>query len=328
MSLRQSSIAGDGMSDLHVLQDMIARELATQYDLIIFRNMTPLRFGYPMHRPRMGEFAMVTVLTFVFFFPLVRFYVIGILRPNSMDLGSATRTSSASIEHISHRLPTPQSFWNFLKLQLNQSIPWARFNQLPNADELDGKLRRCQCRLDPSITCPLHKCSCTQCKHKPGGQCSWRALHSEFLVKKYNHGLPGIGDRISYIEMLEMAGVPTPKSARERSMLNIMALLEQAPLHMSNMILDSSQSLGRAGERTDGQVMTLATNTKAWSIRKGGILSPSEVISLSGLPKSASFDKQSESSVYSMIGNCMHTSDIGTSAGLALFMKMAVLPPL
>jgi hypothetical protein len=67
MSLRQSSIVGDGMSDLHVLQDMIARELATQYDLIIFRNMTPLRFGYPMHRPRMGEFAMVTVLTFVFF---------------------------------------------------------------------------------------------------------------------------------------------------------------------------------------------------------------------------------------------------------------------
>lgn len=54
VATRSTSQSSDGSSDLDVLQGHLREQLGDSYTLLILRNMSPLRMGFPMNRPRRG----------------------------------------------------------------------------------------------------------------------------------------------------------------------------------------------------------------------------------------------------------------------------------
>ena len=128
---------------------------------------------------------------------------------------------------------------------------------------------------------------------------------------------------LTYIQALELIGVPVPSSARERNMLNVFARLPVAqPLRSTVMIVDISQAIDRCYPKTDGTVPTACINAKLWSIRAGRTLDVIEVAKLMGheLDK-VDLKGITESQMRRMLGNSMHVA----TAGFALIGLLAAV---
>ena len=150
----------------------------------------------------------------------------------------------------------------------------------------------------------------------------------KFLADKSLTRLIGDGT-LTYIQALEMHNVDNndelklPKSARERSMLNVFARLPVAqPLRSTVMIVDISQAIDRCYPKTDGTVPTACINAKLWSIRAGRTLDMIEVAKLMGhdLDK-VDLKGITESQMRRMLGNSMHVA----TAGFALIGLLAAV---
>ena len=131
---------------------------------------------------------------------------------------------------------------------------------------------------------------------------------------------------VTYVELIELAGMTAPSSARERNVLNIMAFWDQdAQPARSNLVFDLSQTVGRLQERVDGQLFTVAKNSKPWLMRLGQTMDLKDQMALFGIPENVDFGMQSQDAVQALLGNSMHCADIGTCLVLAVLLKMGVM---
>lgn len=309
MNVRSTS-ASDGSTDLEVMQQLVADKLGHLFVIIIFRNMTPLRFGFPINRPR--------------------FYIIGMLKPVPYTLAVCQQIAKTVIDKVSSSGGVVPNFLQFLGLAFAGCPVWERLHELPTLDELN-EVPRCMCSLDPFAVCPQHPCKCGKCNKLAGGlpTCAWRQKAAAFIQVKLPHlSLAQEHGRITYIELIEFQTGQTTQSARERNLLNLLSYMDpDTPMQRSLAALDLSQSIDRTQYRSDGQLPTLATSSKVWAMRLGKTIDLKYLIPLCGLPFHADFGGQSPCSAMSMVGNSMHTSDLGVSLGIALLLKMGLLKP-
>lgn len=141
-------------------------------------------------------------------------------------------------------------------------------------------------------------------------------------------GVPSDQGLITYVEVIEMAGLTAPTSARERNILNIMAWWDKDSMpDRTNLVFDLSQAINRLGDRTDGQLFTVAKNSRPWLMRHGQTMDIKDLITLFGVPETRDFGQQSPAAVQALLGNSMHVADIGTSVALAILLKMGVMEP-
>ena len=118
--------------------------------------------------------------------------------------------------------------------------------------------------------------------------CEWRKQHREMIVNKlcnekntYDMTIQRYAPKLTYINLIEMAGFAGPQSCRERNMLNILSLLpELHPVPAVPALVDKSQSISRAALRHDGTVPTMATNATMWSFPDARVLSSKKLGSL------------------------------------------------
>lgn len=175
----------------------------------------------------------------------------------------------------------------------------------------------------------MHPCKCPSCKNAVGLDCAWRRNHDDFLKKPRREGTLKekiAPDGLTYCQLADMAHVPLPVAARTRNMLNIMALLPECEnLGQSYAVLDITQSIDRTSLRTDGQMFTIGTGSVPFIMKLARELEVKRLVTLCGLPDTVDFGNQTESAVRKMLGNCMHTADIGALAAAAIFLKMGVL---
>ena len=161
-------------------------------------------------------------------------------------------------------------------------ICWHRVGHPPNATEM-MRLKHlelvasCTCGINPLELCDMHPCKCAKCANGPVTSCSWRHLALEFLSKNVlmvgtlEDLLAGYKDTMTYVQVLEAYGGQGPRSARERNLLNIMALLPSLqPIGSTNGIFCKNKVIGRGGLRTDGTVGTMLTTSCMWSLDDGG----------------------------------------------------------
>ncbi len=88
---------------------------------------------------------------------------------------------------------------------------------------------------------------------------------------------------VTYCELIETSGLQAPSSARERHILNVMAFWDKdSSPGRSNLVFDPSQALGRLQERCDGQLFTMAKNSKPWVMRLGAVLQVKDLIKMFG----------------------------------------------
>ena len=161
VATRSTSQSSDGSSDLDVLQGHLREQLGDSYTLLILRNMSPLRMGFPMNRPRRGWKAsnlffrvweigkerksgvwsifgskgMASKHSFTQ--PQqtgIRFYVLGILRPHPGDLQYCQEVCRSAITRMSQMLPEPVSLFQFLGIQPKASIPWDLLHTYPSRE--------------------------------------------------------------------------------------------------------------------------------------------------------------------------------------------------
>ena len=108
----------------------------------------------------------------------------------------------------------------------------------------------CTCSWDPYAVCALHPCKCNKCGSGPKPECLWRQKHLDYINEEFPAGFlePPNTDRITYVQCLELQGVPGPRSARERNLLNLVTALPAAqPLKLTLQVVDKGQSIERAG---------------------------------------------------------------------------------
>ena len=108
----------------------------------------------------------------------------------------------------------------------------------------------CTCSWDPYAVCLLHPCKCKKCGSGPVPACIWRKSHRDFITQEFPEDFlqPPNTDRITYVQCLELQGVPGPRSARERNLLNLATALPAAsPLKHTLQVVDKGQSIERMG---------------------------------------------------------------------------------
>ena len=315
-------------TDLEKVVQTVRKELEEDYMILCLRNLNPVIMGFPMARPR--------------------FYIIGIRKPVQCNQEEAQSAVQSFLEAA--QTSTNMNYPVFLKMD-PPPRSWERVGHLPNKQELE-QLKRCGCMADPFSVCEVHICKCgclSRGSTAPGSEpgdgtapepmdgtapgekhmppCSWRRKNAEFIQKH----MPDMDPRnqegkLTYVEVLEMMGLEAPQTARERNILNLVALHPKVnPLDTSQAVLDLSQALDRCTIATSGIVPTLATNSKPWSIRHGRILRVGELMALCGLPSSADMSGMSAHAARHMLGNCMHVADIGVAVSTALFLAMGLL---
>ena len=157
--------------------------------------------------------------------------------------------------------------------------------------------------------------------------CSWRRKHAQFIQRYIpDLDMKNQDGRITYLERMEMMGLQGPTSARERNMLNLVALHpETTPLDTTLAVVDLSQGLDRFTFMANGVVPTLATNSKPWSIRHGRALRVGELMALRGLPSTADMSGMRGNAARAMLGNCMHVADVRVAAATACFLALGLL---
>jgi hypothetical protein len=164
-------------------------------------------------------------------------------------------------------------------LNVRSSLDWSRFNALPNADELTQiASTKCRCNFNPLSLpiCEIHPCQCGCLKRKDGATCKWRTLHFEMITAMEGLNLESQEGRLTYCQVIEAQGKLGPGSARERNLLNILAL-QSMPLANSYAVLDRTQSINRTGLRADGLLPTFCKTSRFFSLSLGADLKPSDI---------------------------------------------------
>ena len=124
-------------------------------------------------------------------------------------------------------------------------------------------------------------------------------------------------DKLMYMDVIDAygcaAGCAAPDSARQRNLLNIMALLEcNQPLATTPAIVDKGQQIGRTSLRVDGTVPTLATNAEMWSFPDGRLLSIAELAKMMGHDISQyDLSGTTQTAFRAMLGNSIHVGTLG-----------------
>ncbi len=287
---RGASQDGEEVSDFADISRFLLENLPS-YASVIVSGLSPLHCGFPTHRTRL--------------------FVIGV------------RGDQASKELLEATLgqlmanPAPLACnWRSL-LGLTASVSWARLHELPTAAEQEFIIASgCVCSVDPRTPCPRHPCKCSKCaKASQAQECIWRQKAIDWIEKHYGpQWLQGsVTQRLTYCRIAEMQGRDTPSSARERSLLNVVACMEVLrPMAATQGILDISQAIDRCSTRTDGSIPTVATNTRLWSLSDAEELSLGSVAylhghelqALRGLP-------ESPAQFRILLGNGLHRACIG-----------------
>ena len=163
----------------------------------------------------------------------------------------------------------------------------------------------------------LHKCKCNKCTEEQPLACRWREKALKFIDDHF--GSSFISEevcKLTYVQTLELAGLPGPSSARERNLLNLISYLPQcSPMRETLAVLDITQAVDYVCVKVDGTVPTGATNTVYWSMRHGRKLSTSGMGALMGhdMPGFRLPNDLSESQFRGLLGNGLHTAAIGVS---------------
>ena len=138
------------------------------------------------------------------------------------------------------------------------------------------------------------------------------------------HGLQDVAADgcVTYIQALELMGLPAPNIPRMRNMLNVFACLPVArPLRSTLMIMDISQAIDRARPKCDGTVPTMGVNASMWSMRAGRLLDVSEMAKVMGLDLSkVDLRFTAETHMRKMLGMNIHVA----TSGFALIGLLAV----
>lgn len=261
------------------------------YAVCTVSGLSPLHCGFPTHRTRL--------------------FVVGV------------RGDQASKGHLEATLgqvmatPAPlRCNWRSL-LALNTGVNWQRLHELPTPGEQDFILASgCTCTADPLRRCPRHPCKCPKCSQTAQAQeCVWRLKAMDWIHKHYGpQWLQGsIAERLTYCRVAEMQGRATPSSARERSLLNLLAHMEVLrPIAATQGILDLSQAIDRCSLRTDGSIPTVATNTRLWSLSDAEELSLGSVAYLHGHDLAALRGlPESPAQLRCLLGNGLHRACVG-----------------
>ena len=130
--------------------------------------------------------------------------------------------------------------------------------------------------------------------------------------------------KLSYIQILDLADMAVPSSPRERNALNILAHLPSLqPIQNCLGVFDLSQGMNRITMRTDGCLGTDATNSHFWSMVDGMFLTGFQVGELMG-HRMAEIDLAgiSETALRKMMGNSVHVAVIGL-AEIGMIASMA-----
>jgi len=227
----------------------------------VLHNVSPHTVGYPILRSRFGFFGARD----------------DICKPPRI------KAVLASIRHSPMAL---NMNWRSF-LVINDTVVWSRLHCAPTADELT---RICQCTLNPLQRCPAHPCRCKLCKRTRGRKtptkptCQWQKKAVRFMKTHCPQLLADVDRRdLTYVDVLELQGLATPSSARERHMLNVFSHLPRVlPMRDSLAIFDLSQAIDWVSIRTDGVAPTVATQSILWSMRDGKSLSVTQVAELMG----------------------------------------------
>ena len=172
--------------------------------------------------------------------------------------------------------------------------------------------------------CPMHPCKCRACKarrrdgYPVTADCKWRHSAAAFIEVNYSAMIQDDmqNPRLSYMHIVDLHGLPTPRSARIRNLLNVCSRMPGfVPLADTFAVVDVSQQLLYRPWSTDGTVLPIATNTSLWSIRLAKFLTTSQMYELMGHRLSqadTSFNGISDTAQRKLIGNSIHVAVIGS----------------
>ena len=182
---------------------------------------------------------------------------------------------------------------------------------------------QCTCSISPFTTCHVHPCSCQKCKGPNKLGCDWRARHHEFLEANCKGWVDRYKDKVTYMQIVDAdrdaAGLrlcespkkADPAAARQRNLLNILALMPHAqPLSTTYAICDISQSIRYTTLRTDGVCPTAASSAAMWSLRDACLLTGPQLAKLMG-HRCAVFPGCSENQVKQLLGRSVHVATMG-----------------
>ena len=285
----------DDATGLEKVEEFIATELAkaqVSYVGRVVRKFNPTWCAYPVQRPRaMGLYWHA-------------------------DMGSEEKVLEPLKVLMSQSLPMPHDYITFLGLV--GTIDWSRLDEYPTSEE--GRFLRssttCTCAVNPMTLCDAHPCTCGKCGPKKLG-CAWRRKAKLYIESHLSQYMAGHNDggsaRLTYLQVLQIHGEEGPRNARERNMLNIIALLPRnRPLGQTCCVIDRSQSIDWLAPRWDGTIPTLATNSVLHCFRTGSALTTFQLASLMGLRmEKMDVSGISETAMRQRLGLSIHISVMG-----------------
>ena len=118
---------------------------------------------------------------------------------------------------------------------------------------------------------------------------------------------------MTYVALIELMGLPGPKSYRERNLANILSLLPEAqPLGRTPAVFEISQTIGYERMHVDGSVGTMATNCSLWSLPDARVLNRLDMAKLMCHDAtSTNFSGLSEPQVRKLLGMSLHVGTAG-----------------
>ena len=233
------------------------------------------------------------------------------------DVSSLEKVNSVITKVVENPLCLVCDWQSFLGNQLGMGL--INWDQL-DVDEND--LNGCVCSITPWVACPVHPCLCNTCKAADGrrskADCIWRKSAANFMEKHCDEMIQQElkQPQMSYLQLADLQGVDTPKQARVRHLLNVIARLpEIQPIHASLALVDLTQSLDRRPFRVDGCCLPIATNTVLWSMKLGKLLTIKQSAELMGHQMEdggPNFEGIPKSVQQRLIGNSIHVAVIGS----------------
>ncbi len=286
--------AGSTHSALDQVLSYIKDTINPPYLSCVVKTFDPTWVGYPTKRPR------VFILNW------------------RADLGTADQLSSPLKLLLREPLRVEHNYLTLLSL--TRSVDWSRVGQHPTQDELGRLDDGCTCSMVPFVACLRHPCNCNRCGSSAG--CVWRQSARTFLAEKFPNYVQEDTRKLTYIQVMELNGLPTPKSARIRNLLNLCAALPRAqPLNDTLLLADLSQSIKMVPLAWDGTMPTLATNSTPFCFQLGRFLTTHEKAFLMGFASDKmNFTGCSEAWFCARLGLSIHTASLGAIL-LALLTK-------
>ncbi len=283
--------AGESESDLDRVRRLIAEHSDAPYVTRVVQHMSPTWTGYPTCRPRV--------------------FVLGW----RADLGSEA-AFVAPLNALLAQAPVPAlNYMAFLRLE--SRVDWSRVHaSLTSSERSFVQTSGCSCSVSPYSICDVHRCACGRCGGD-GLQCTWRKKMVTYVRNKFVDAEATLGNcrrtQLTYIQVLEQQGQPTPQSQRVRNLLNVFALLPDCnPLSRTLAIADVSQGIDRTAFRLDGNIPTVAKNSELFSLGMGRFLTTCEVAALMGFKLDLmNLKGVNEAAFRRILGNTIHVSSAG-----------------